>query len=741
MTEESRTTPAASERGSVIMTTVGRQVTSSTGVYIIATGMAIPVGIVSTIITVQYLTTAQFGQLGLLMVLASFLTVLYNVGLLHGTFLWVYGSSGEGGDDLEIDGVARASVAGQRTAMGTGLILTLIVVTCGTLVCFIFAKPLAALLLGSARKANLIGLAAISGGAGSIFRLTVNVFRFERRPTAFATATIARPIGVLVVSTALIVAGYGVWGAVLGTAMPTVACAIGCVLGAHRSYALKLTLEDARQIAVRGATVVIPVIALFVLHNGDIYLLAHWVSTSQLGVYRLASRLGSPPSYFASAFIMTWGPLERSSLVTAAFHVRGQHHVRSLVITYYMLAGLTIVVLLVVFSPLLVLVAPGSYAEAAKLVPLIGLAYVMFGAYIVVLRTTRPERMMLWYAISAICSVVLFIASSSVLIPAFGLYGAPTALIEAMVFGSAIVVWRNARNEDPVPIEFRRILAGFLVAGAVSAVALVGIAAAGNVVAALATVVALLLYVPALVFTGAIPASHLPLLRKMVPFGRTADVIEVTLSELPAAEQDALARFRDGTLHSSESSVDYARFARALRRIGGIGQPCREDARIGIYLASREPEAIRDYQMRALLNEGVDAFELYRLDRLAKAARRPRFATKPRPPRFRAGLRASARSLNAREHAQLAEALAPAATRAAAEEARANRHAPALGLVRAIRILRKSFGVGAPTATDLALARALWHEDDRDLSRWQRTELRVLKRAARLASQAAKREH
>jgi O-antigen/teichoic acid export membrane protein len=734
MTDDGLTTSATSERGSVIMTAVGRQVTSSTGMYILATGLAIPVGIVSTIITIQYLTPGQFGQLALLMVLASFITVLYNVGLLHGTFLWVYGSSGEGGDDLEIDGAARSTVAGQRSAMGTGLIMTLIVVSCGTFVCFMFAKPMAALLLGSARKANLIGLAAVSGGAGSIFRLTVNVFRFERRPRAFAAATMARPISVLIASTGLVVAGYGVWGAVLGTAAPTIACAIGSMLGAIRSYAVKITLEDVHQILLRGGSVVIPVVALFVLHNGDIYVLAHWANTTELGVYRLASRLGSPPSYFASAFVMSWGPLERSALVTAAFHSRGQHHVRSLVITYYMLTGLSIVLVFVLFSRLFVLVAPRTYAEAAKVVPLIALAYVMFGAYIVVLRTTRPERMILWYAITSIASVVLFIGGAFLLVPALGIYGPPAALTTAMAAGSAIVLWRNTRHEDPVPIEYGRVLKGFLVAGAVSALALIGISA-GRVAAAVATVIALVAYLPALVLAGAIPASHLPLLTRMIPFRHTDDVICVNPDELPAAEREALSEFRTGAVLDSQGTVDYARLTRALRRMGGIGQPSRDDARIGVYLASREPESIRDFQMRALIEKGVDAFELYRLDRLAKAARRARFASKSGSPQPLRGMRARARSLNARDHALLADL--PSRARGTPKGARTIGQTPPLGLVRAVRVLRKSFGFGAPTAHDHALALALWHKDDhQDLSSRQRGELRRLRRAARHASRA-----
>jgi O-antigen/teichoic acid export membrane protein len=732
---EPATGAGTSDDSSELVTAVARTVSNSTGMYTFATGVAIPVGIVSAIVTVHYLPPGQFGQLALLMVLAGFLTVLYNVGLLHGTFLWTYGSSGEAGDDLEIEGLGRAGVATQRSAMGTGLIMTIIVVSCGTVVCFLFAKPLAGLLLGSPRKANLIGLAAISGGAGSIYRLTCNVFRFERRMFTFAVFTMARPITVLIASTALIVAGYGVWGAVLGTALPTLACAAGCLLGSRRSYAFVFSLKDARQIVIRGSTVVIPVVCLFLLHNGDLYLLAHWVHGSRLGVYRLASRLGAPPSYFASAFIISWSSFERSALVSAIFEARGHLKVRTKVVTYYMLVGFSIVVMFVLFARLFLLVAPASYANAAKVVPLVALGFVAYGAYIILLRTARPERLLFWYSITAVMSALAFLGFGFLLIPAFGVYGAPVALTLGMGVGCTTVLVLNRRKAEPLPIETSRIVAGLLVAVVVAAVALAG-ARGDELVSTVTTIVCVVVYIPALLLVRAIPPSHVPVILSVLPTRRGDPRPQLSPAELPAGEREVLERLRLGTLHESRSAVDYARLVRALRRTGGIGQPSAIDSRIGIYLASREPESIRDFQLRALIAEGVDGYELHHLDRLAKATRRSRMFTRRRRPDTRRALRARARGLGAEERARVAEVLRAAGADRNGEVGRngLNGHTPPLALVRAVRVVRNSLGLGTASAADLSLARALWHGDSEELGARERAELRRLKLAAKLTS-------
>jgi O-antigen/teichoic acid export membrane protein len=692
-----------------VLSGVARSLTRSTGLYAGSTAFAIPVGIVATIVTLWYLPPAQYAKLGLLMVLASFLTVMYNVGLLHGTFLWTYGSSGDGADDLEIDGMARTTMAGQRVAMGTGLIMTVIVVSAGTAVCFIFARPLASLLLGGPRYANLIGWTAISGGCGSIFRLTVNVFRFERRPGTFAIATAIRPVAVLMTSTGLLIAGYGLWGALMGTVLPTIACALGCMLATHRSYALRFSFSDLRQILSRGSTVVIPVVALFIVHSGDLYLLSVSVHGAQLGVYRLASRLGSPPSYF----------------VAAAYQHHGQDRLRSVVNTYYVLVGLAICVAFVCFSRLLIVIAPPAYHEAANIVPLISFAFVLYGGYIVLLRTTRPDRLLLWYGITAVLAAVTFIGTGLALIPVLGSYGPPVALITGLVTADAVVVWRNSVKEDPLPIQWRRMTAGFLVACGCSGLALAG-STAGPVLAGLTTAVATVAFLPGLVISGAVPRSHLPLLRSVVVPHRTS-ALATSPAQLPAAEQTALAAFRTRRLSAVPEPLEYARLTRALRRLGGIGMPSSVDLEIGRYLASPEPEAIRDFAMNDLIGRlDVDPYELHRLDQLAKAVRRRRhnpleLAAQPAWRSVPGALRRRYGPVPVHDRQRL--------ERAQRRLVGAGSPDRPLDLVRAVRDLRHAVGRGGDPAADYALVRALRGDPGPELNEFQRTELRWVRRS------------
>jgi hypothetical protein len=473
---------------------------------------------------------------------------------------------------------------------------------------------------------------------------------------------------------------------------------------------------------------VIPVLALWFLHNGDLYLLTHRVSSSDLGVYRLASRLGSPPSYFASAFIMTWSPLEHSALVQAAFHRRGRLQVRAHVSTYYLVVSASIVVAFVLFSRVFVLLAPPSYAEAAKVAPLVALGFVMYGAYIVLLRTARPDRMLVWYAITAVLSAVTFAGSSFVLIPALGIYGAPLALILGMTVGCVVVLIVNSSSSEPLPLEYGRILALAAISGVISAAALIS-DQMGHTISALVTLAGAVVYLPALVLLGVVPRSDLRLVSKMM--ARDRGEIQTHPADLPAAEQEALVRYRRGSLSDSANAVDYARFTRALRRIGGVGAPSGDDEHIGVYLASREPNAVRDLQIEELIARGVDAYELHLLDRLAKAARRRRFYRVDEPTHRRRQLRARARALQSHERAQLAGAVA-AASQVIGDVA-GDRRSTTLTLVRALRTIRRSLGIGAASQADVTFAQAMWQGELDGLSRRERAELRHLRTGSKLA--------
>jgi len=625
--------PRDQRAGRRLLTLTGGRVTRHTVIYTLGMLAVGPFSLVSVVVLTRLLVPAQYGALGVMFVFAGFVTTLYNTGSLHGTFMWVYGASEGEGDDV---GSQTDITSTPRRALGTGVVLTLIIVTAGTAVCFLLAAPLSQALLHHRAGAPLVRWAAVSAAAGSLWRLTVNVFRMECQPTRFALFNATRPLFVIAGVVPLVALGFGTEGALAGTALGTLGATAVCIGMARRSYALAFCWSDVKKIVRLGSVVVIPVLCLFIVHSADIVLLSRFANAHELGVYRVASRFAVIPSYFASAFLMAWAPLDRGVLFRATYRHVGEERVRGAMLTYYLLVATTIVVLLDVGANVLVLLAGPEYRAAAPLIPLIGVAFVAYGLYIMLVRTVKVERRMLWYSIGAVVAVVLQIGLSMVLIPWLGAYGAPAAVILGLLCACLTWIVLARRAQAAFSFEARPLAvlgAAVAIAASVQAIGLSLWPAGRPVVLALA----LASYLVTLVALQVIPRRHVRPLSRLAraalrkglggtdPTSGLASLDPTRRSLLASIERDGvptvvLAERR----HCSEREIR-SEYVSALRELIGAtaGPEAIEELqpRIAGYLLSPEPEAQRDLVGHQLIEQGVEALELMELDEAARRLR------------------------------------------------------------------------------------------------------------------------
>jgi O-antigen/teichoic acid export membrane protein len=625
-------TPEDHRIGHKFLTLMGGRFTRDTLIYTIGMLAVGPFSLVSVAVLTRLMVPAQYGELAVLLFLAGYLTTLYNTGSLHGTFMLVYGASEGEGDDVDSD---AAITSAPRRALGTGVVLTLMIVSAGTALCCVFAPTLSQMLLGRDSSAALVRWAAVSAAAGALWRLTVNVFRMERQPARFASFNALRPLFVVGGTIPLVALGFGVQGALAGTALGTLAATAVCIAMARHSYALAFSWSDAKEIVRRGAMVAIPVICLFIVHNADIVLLSHYASKSELGVYRVASRFAAVPSYFAGSFLMAWSPLEKGVLFQATYRHIGKERVHGAILTYYLLVAITIVVLLDVLAPGLVLIVGPAYRSAAPLIPLIGVGFVCYGLYIVLVRTVKVERRTLLYTTSALIASAVDIALSTVTIPWLGAYGAPVATISGLLVACAL--WTAVvRGLMKTSLNFEaRPLAGL--AGAVAIAALVQAVGLHLWPAGQAVVLALVLlsYLTAVLAFGVVPRRHFkPLARLARAAARKGNVSGQDptsgLGRLDSWRRSLLTAIeRDGVptavlaerLGRSEPELrrQYVGILREL--IGAKAATSELDERLGAYLLSRQPEAQRDRIAQELVEDDADTFELMELNEAARRLR------------------------------------------------------------------------------------------------------------------------
>jgi len=382
--------------------------------------------------------------------------------------------------------------------------------------------------------------------------------------------------------------------------------------------------------------VVVPVLALYVVHSADIVLLSRFATAHELGVYRVASRFAVIPSYFASALLMTWAPLEHGVLFRATYKHVGQERVRGALLTYYLLISMTIVVLLDVGANVLVLLAGPEYRSAAPLIPVIGVAFVCYGLYIMLVRTIKVRRRMLCYSLGALLAVTLQIGLSVLTIPWLGAYGAPLAVIIGLLAACSLWIALAISARARVSLDARPLVGLAAAAAVATTIQVVGLALWPTARAVVLTLV-FAGYLTTLLALKVIPRRHFKPLSRLARAALRSELGSSSpttgLGRLDPARRELLAsieRDRESVAALAERlgrsrrgiAVEYIRALREL--IGAPRAPAEAEEpypRIAGYLLSSEPEAQRDLIGHKLMEQGVDSLELVELDAAAQRLR------------------------------------------------------------------------------------------------------------------------
>ena len=582
--------------------------------------------VVQLAILTRHLSLEEFAALALLNLFAALLTVLYNLGSLQGTLLAVFGEGDEGVQDAASE-ISRDEV---RRALGTGLVVTVLTGVVGTALVAVAAAPLSDLLFSDEPvTAGLIVLAAGTGAIGAVWRFAVNVPRFERRAWVFAGLNSLRPVLVLAGSAGLVIAGYGVEGALVGTAAATLVGTVVTVAVSRRNYELALDRRLAGHIWRRG-TFTIPFIALiWVVHNVDLYVVSLFGTAPDVARYRVAARIGAGMSYFVSALLMALGPLTNTALYAGITRRAEGRDPGGALTTYFLVVALWLVLALGVLADVLIRIAPQDYAEVAPLIPIVALGFVAFGMYTLIQRLGQlpdKRRRVVQFAAAA---AGVFLAGSFVLVPLVGSVGAPIAQITAFTVVGVVALWLQHRDGTPLPIEGERVAKALVAGGACLVASQVDLGLERDL-EALLDVFLLALFPAALILAGVTPPAEIRALVGGLRRRRAAPDIGAGLKAQPDHRVRSLALLvREGrdpetaaAAMGASTEVVLAEAVRTLRRIAGGENDSDADSDIGSYLFSRRSPAEQDHLARRLWLSGADPLDVERMEAVRDELRR-----------------------------------------------------------------------------------------------------------------------
>lgn len=621
-------------------------------IYGMASVATFAFGMVSVAVVTRFLAPAAFGDLSLLLLVLTLTMVVCNAGILQGTNYVAFGGAGGDEDGGIDDGTLGGHVSHDpRRALTSGLVLT-IAIGAGVVGCVAAtSEPLARYLFHEGGHADLVILAAAGGAVTATWRLLLNSLRLGRRPAAFVVASIAHAAFPIVASVVLLSWQPTVASALGGVAVGNAAAAITTMLLTRRNLRAAVSWHDARSIWRLGRVMVLLILATSFIQLTDVLFVSRYVAASDVGMYRIATRIGAVSLYWSSAFFMAWGPLRRDAIQTAADQLTERRDTYSAFSTYFLLITAGVFLGIGAFADDLVRIAAPAYSDAARYIPLATLGFAAHAVFILIYRTAMMPTGRSWLVAFATFSAIVFALSSIVLIPWLGAYGASLATILAWGLAAAGMVIRARQEADPVRFELRRILAGLAIAGGLYAVAAL-CNPGGELTRTAVDLVCVLAYPVLLLATGVVPNAHLRAMRTLVPhrdrellgrWQRLDPGSRALLTELVVAHRDP-AEVAERRGETGDAAL--AAMVVALRALASDPTPATaHDADIGRYLTWTGAFAERDqFGHELFAAPDVDPLAVDRLDIMQRAIRRKARAHRlsaPPPPTAPSGAAAA----------------------------------------------------------------------------------------------------
>jgi O-antigen/teichoic acid export membrane protein len=642
------TVSGADSSGSLVL--FGRRLGRHVGVYAGAHIGTFLFAMVNLAVLTRLLPIEEYGRLAVYLLLATMLTMIYNLGSLQGTLIAVFGAGGAGEEMGLEEAEGKAVTTDSERALTTGVLLTVAIAALGTALVFA-AAPVFASILGQPGELDAVRLAALCGATGAVWRLVQNVPRLERRPLLYSSLNLLRPALALGLGTGLVVAGFGIEGALAGIAAGTALAIPVAILVGRRNYAWGVDMAIVPDIFRRGAMVIPIIAAMWIVTNVDLYLVSAYAPADAIGPYRVAMRLGAGVSYLVSAVSTAFLPLKRTPLYTALKEEHGPSGFGSTMLSAFLFVCIWAVLGLALLADVLIRIAPASYADAAPLVPLIGLGMVACGVVMVLYRGAKFPSRRNWHIGMMLTASVIFVVSGLILVPAFGGYGAAVAQIIAFTVAALVLLFVVQRSEHPLRVKW----------GKLARAVAIGLACIlfGQLVSPLAgewrILVDLLILAafPALLLLArAFPSEELhafiDISRPSRPRRHSPALVE-KLKRLEPGDRRALSVLVSNGSSSAEAaeilampeSLLLSRFVASLREVGahptavldpggegeddGDADAPDRDAELASYLLSGGGVATRDRLGEQLCEDGVDPLDLDILDTtLGRLRRIPR---------------------------------------------------------------------------------------------------------------------
>lgn len=388
-----------------------------------------------------YLSPANYGALGILLLFGVLTKILFRSGLDSGFFRIYY----------------EQKTDEDRKLLATTLFTTAFAISATLFtLCVVFAGPLSRWLLGDDLSQSQIATWVVLVAADTLLNtfafVPMNLFRMQEKPTSFTVMTLIRSFVNIGLKVILVVSGWGVAGVLWADVAASLVFVLALSPTLVRNLARGFSVPMLRSAAAFGLPKVPHGLAHQILNLSDRKLIELFISLSAAGLYHIGYMMGTGVKFFLSAFELAWGPF-----VYAQLDKPDAARTLARLATYAFATLVGCGLLNAVFGrELLFLMAKPEFHAAYPVIPIVVLAYMTQGLYALTSIGISISKKTMYFPVMTLSAAVVNVVLNILWIPRFGIEGAAWATVAGYGLMAVMGIYFGNKHY-PIPFEWSRL--------------------------------------------------------------------------------------------------------------------------------------------------------------------------------------------------------------------------------------------------------------------------------------------
>ncbi len=420
-----------------------REAASHTLIYGLGSVLQTALGFILIPLYTRYYSTDMYGTLALITI----------CGALAGSVFYLGASSALSRSYFDYKGGYE-----RKKVISTSLYLSLVGACTQILLGYLFKETLSLLLFNTDAYAIHIFIILISSALTFLNNLFYILLRFERKSKQVVIMNLISLItSVSLITSFLVIFKLGVMAPILGQFINQVLLFGILFYLTKESFVLAYSKPELKIQLHFGIPTLLTGLGQYLLTTIDRFLMNNFCTLDDVGVYSLGFLLGSSINVlFILPFCQIWAPMRMEYRKD-----ENAHDLYKLMLTYYFIVGLFVTICVSIFSKEILMLLSGrpEYIMAYKVVPIVMIAFLVYGTINIIDNGIYFSRKMLYHTYIFWLCVILNWILNYTFIPIFGYMASAYSILVtfAVTVGLVFIVSNKLYKIQLEPVRLAKI--------------------------------------------------------------------------------------------------------------------------------------------------------------------------------------------------------------------------------------------------------------------------------------------